>query len=485
MDLTILVAEAIYSNKEAKERILKLYKENKFKAYSVAKESELYSHHIITDGNIEREVSLKRILGVLLLMDDPDICKSIINILQKSFKRLFNYIKNENEINIETVSNKFTNDNMSDDEYNGILYMSIFLAEIILDKRFITNDPYRILVDSMKRRIIVNLEDGNRRFSYQNLNSEELENGRKILNRIRNIYKVAFNYIDEIFNISDLEIKKYIDSLSLLFDSEDLMVSSIASSQVIEESILEEICSLYYIKFKNQNKNDAVKFLIASLFIKLSIISLKDVKNFYFQNNQETMFFEISNFENEIVEMKNENNFLQKSLDEKNRELDILKKRYKNEIENDLIEKERKIKILRDEIIEMKNEYNSLKEETSKLREYIFLADENDIRMNEIEKIPKIFNEKGLIIGGHSKFFKEKIEQFLPNFTFIDGDSYSNKESLENIKNFDVIFFYTDYLGHPAYVKAISQIRKNGKKFGYISHSNPELALKEIERIIK
>lgn len=69
-----------------------------------------------------------------------------------------------------------------------------------------------------------------------------------------------------------------------------------------------------------------------------------------------------------------------------------------------------------------------------------------------------------------------------------------NKHELQKIKfdtnilsNYDYIFFYTGYMDHATYYRAINFIRSYNIKFGYIGKTNMELVedelIDELEKI--
>jgi hypothetical protein len=66
IDLTPFLCEAFSSNPKIYKAIEEIYLQNRLAYYRLAKESSWYTHEILTCQSIEKEIVMKRALGILL-----------------------------------------------------------------------------------------------------------------------------------------------------------------------------------------------------------------------------------------------------------------------------------------------------------------------------------------------------------------------------------------------------------------------------------
>jgi hypothetical protein len=91
IDLTPFLCEAFSSNPKIYKAIEEIYLQNRLAYYRLAKESSWYTHEILTCQSIEKEIVMKRALGILLEGDT----EKILLIIKKGWKSIYNQTKSK------------------------------------------------------------------------------------------------------------------------------------------------------------------------------------------------------------------------------------------------------------------------------------------------------------------------------------------------------------------------------------------------------
>ncbi|MGV8167509.1 MAG: hypothetical protein ACLKAL_08680 [Alkaliphilus sp.] len=467
IDLRVFVAEALATNKKIEKDINELYKKNKYEAYKKAKESTFYNHTMLCEGSIEREVLNKRVLG-LILLEKEDIKEGVMNIIKKGWMKLYNYIITKKEIDLKKIMQKFFDPNKNDDEINAIITISLIIAQT---HKINVKENTEFASFLIRRKDHYEEKDINKstRFKHATLDKNLKTKSKELKNRIFAEH-ISIKKIQDMYDIQDPKIKGHVDILSMIFDTEDIMFPSLTQHIPLLSKDIEELTALYYIKNKNQNKEEASKFLITGIYIKFMIKAYKEIKNYYFKNNKETMYFEIEKKEEEIYTLSQENIFLTKENKKLKEEISRLKKEYKESIERENIQIKSTLKKKEKEIERLKQQETEL----LNLREVIFDKKKEIVATSREIVLP---NSKVLIIGGHEKW-RQKIEEKLPEtYTTMDG---SNENFSIGILKKKHIFFCTDYMNHAVYYKAINYCRKNKIEVGYLKSNTTKLTIEEI-----
>lgn len=483
VDFVLFIAEALASNKRIKKHLDNLYEENKYAAYKLASCHPSYNHPILTDGSIEKEVSSKRAFGLFLLARETGNMKMLEELYKKGWPEVLNHLKklekSKKSFRLEYIHN-FLNERMSDDEFNGYLIIAYIMADWMeLDVE--VTEALENFEKMIYRRTLHYKNEDLPRFGYETIkkNRELFEQSKKLLSRIREKYgRDSFYQIDNIMAIGRYyqELEGFPESFSVLFDSEDVMLSTMTDQKVTEKDLMEVIAA-YYTYNRNFNRENAAKFLIEGIIIKKLIQSFKEVKKFHFENNKETMFFRMEDLEKKINNLAEKNRILIKNNNKLQQENDSLRKDYKNGLEAEIIKLNKELKS-RELLTTELEEY---KKEVAILRNSLYDPDE-EIEINNSFSIPSV---KCLIIGGHVSWQDQLRKELPDSFSLVSGDG-ENKHLLDHIAEYDYVIFKVSYLGHPAYVKVIEKIRKSDIKFGYLTRqTNIKKTLREIEKIVK
>lgn len=477
IDMIPFVVEAIISNSKIENKINSLYKKHKYKAYELAKNNKFYNHQILSDGGIKREVYAKRALGLILLTKENEkVCDEMKNIVIGGWNKLHDYCHREVIVDLEEIVNRFTYPSLSDDEFNAILTFSLVFAKEY--GKPVTPEYYLDKITYSYAMRLWHYEENLYRFSYKNLknNKKLFEKGKKIKDRFFNNFG-HIKHAHDLYHSNNEDLNRYTDHVNMIFDSEDMMFASMLSDDVlIDEKDIIELAALYFLMAGNQNKEESAKFIIFGLYLKYTIKAYKDVKDFYFENNQETMYYQLEKQDKHTIALEEENNSLKAQLEAQKTVIKRLKTEYKNSIEKENILLHREIRKLKREI----DEINKDKKELLALRDTVLKVEKDEVSStsNDIA-IPPI---NAIIAGGHNNWHN-KLKELLPNtFKYLEGDN--NNFDTNILNNIDYVFIYTNYMGHSFYYKLINKCKNIDANIYYINSTSPGYVKKEIFNLI-
>lgn len=476
-DITPFIVEAIISNKKIENDINNLYEKHKYRAYELAKNNRFYTHQILSDGGISREVYAKRTLGLLLLTkDNSEVCDKLHSIIVKGWRHLHNYCYYKDIVDLKEIIERYTGPNLSDDEFNAILTISLIFATKY-GKKVIPDDLLSKVLESYVLRLR-HYDDNFHRFFYGNLLKDRalLDKGISIKNRFLDNYK-SLKYVHDLFHPDDEYLKLFADHLCMIFDTEDMMFASMLDDNIrIDEKDIIELGALYFLLNKNQNRIESAKFIIYGLLLKYTIKAYKDVKNFYFKNNKETMYFHMEKQDRFLSELKVKNHSLKNQLKALKAENNRLRTEYKNNLERENVLLHKEIEKLKLVIEELEKD----KKELLALRDIVLKEEKNTpVEIPQDIVIPPI---NGIIAGGHSSWH-DKLKEVLPeSFKYLEGND--NNFDINILNNADYVFIYTKFMGHGFYYRLINKCKNIDANILYINSTSPEYVKKEIYNYI-
>lgn len=162
----------------------------------------------------------------------------------------------------------------------------------------------------------------------------------------------------------------------------------------------------------------------------------------------------------------------EKRLKSELRKLDSI---YKLEIKK----KEDQIRILENKL----NEEKILKLDLEYLKEYEFNSDTNHRISDSNKRLEKYTIIKKIIIIGGDKEWRRRFRIKYPEIRMLNG--FNENFDIRILNTADYIFFYTQYMNHSTFHRAMDFIKLNKCKFGYIGKTNIDLVEGEIiEKII-
>lgn len=460
--------EALGVNKKIYKDIDKLYQKHKFEFYKAAKEHELYNHQIVTEGSLIQEEYCKKALGILAgAGDKQEVLDELNNIIRKGFTYTYLYVNNHETIDmdkfIKALEKKYKGlANISDDELHANLTVLVILA-MNNDKIINKDSPmYEAFCQAMNDRWEHYKQDNKTRIGIEKISDDDKK-------RIKDLKLALFNEYGRISNFWELLDKQFdkkgLEQWAFLFDYENLSSISIFQDIKFGDKDIDEILYLYIMTNKyNINIQEALSFLISSIYVKYLIKAYKQVKQMYFANNKETMFVELEGIENELQDCKDE-------LSVKDNKI--------LELQNRIEALERDNKRLWAEIVESEGN----KQELNSLREFVFgLDNKQEYKVKELD-FEGLKDLKGLIIGGHENW-QRKMKELLPSFKFIPPDALNFDVSI--LEGVEGIFIYTNYLNHGMYYKLINEVRKKDLPLYYLNYNvNENIVLQQIADIFK
>lgn len=476
------ISIALVMNAEMIKDINKLYALDKLKYYNTAKNSTCIEHVIIKQSTLEQEIHARKVLGILLVAElDSNLRSSVIKLLRKYYPVIYNSVKKHDKR--ELVKKYSQMDKMNKIVFSRLygaiyFYLGMYRSPELVDQGFFISIIEDIKDFEFDSCITTNVDEESKAYKAEIQEIKAL---------IKKEYGKIHSYKD-ILNNESKDIKEFRDTIKNLLYANKLDANYIfydSNFLNIDEIILS------YIK-KCNNKSDSkmiLQTLINGIFMKSLINEYKKARSLYFENNQEILLFKISSLEeklNSVIvenkEIKSKLNLLQQEkmlFDESlNNQINKLNKSHKSEI-NDM---QNRIKELESQLLEEK----AHRSELNALREYIF-----EVNNEYIPNVPTktlesyITNKKLLIIGG-SKKWRRKFREKYPELRTLNGFNENFEVSI--LSNAHYIFFYTGFMNHATYNRAMNFIRINQIKFGYIGKTNMELVegeiIEELERLL-
>lgn len=480
------VLEALTQKQSMRQDVDKLYQVNKYQYFKIAKESEYYNHPILLEGNIYRQEYGRKILGILLCSEHDEILsQKIMSLIKKHYRTIYKYAYKNKTISMETLINDVFKkhnkslDAWSDDEINSIFTILIFLSTQFNKK--IEPKTERYIFDILLKRVEYYNKNSQINIKYSYTNNDLMTKTQSLKNRIYTNITEIKNYIDMV-GVTEENISKWINGIAYIFDYESLSAPSLFDNIEFKEQNIEEILSAYYIQHKNQNIENASKFLVSGIYIKYLLKTYKELKNYYFANNKETMFVELEGLQNQNNLLKQQVVEMENAIQRQSKQINDLKLQIKNEYQKAEVKFINEIKELVKQNTELEQRIDELEQQETELialREMMFaLEQKNDITLQKTN-IKDIDHSNILIVGGHPNWQKQLKEQ-LPNIRIVDTDALNFNPDL--LSNIEIIIFNTAYMNHAMYYKMIAYIRKHGIHVGYITNQNMELSLSQIKQ---
>lgn len=125
------------------------------------------------------------------------------------------------------------------------------------------------------------------------------------------------------------------------------------------------------------------------------------------------------------------------------------------------------------ELDSLQSKLEDLKEENAALRQFVCKITEesgNQTTKNYNQMKKAIQNLRIVIIGGNDNWLK-KIKQEFPNWKYVKPTA-SPINCSTNLHNADMVYFFTETLGHSVYNTFIQMVRENKIPFGYLHGVN-------------
>lgn len=463
----------IAKNKEIRKEVDKIYNSDQMKYYNAIIDSPCANHVVIKQGTLENELYARKVLGIFLVSEGDNLVRNkIIKLLKKYYPIVYNTVR---KLDKDKLKNKYLKMDMITRNIEAkfdaaiYLYLAVYTSSEKVDHGFVTS----ILsdVEEFEFRSLIN----------QNV-EVELERYKLQIQEIKSLIKREYGTIS---NYKDIITNKNIDISDLGSFFEDLF----ATNQIDINHIfidnnfvnIDKIILSYYRATKDKNPEKIVSSIISGIFIQMLINEYKATRKSYVENSNEPLTYELKDIEHKLSLLDNENNELKSKLKELNDEIKNNEKKLTYEINNlnnlhkqELNKMESRIKELENKLKEEEN----LRTEIEALREYeLSIIEENNSEDLNINLYEHIQNKKIIIIGG-DKEWRRRFRIKYPEIRTLNG--FNENFDISILNNCDYIFFYTKYMNHSTFHKAMSYIKINKCEFGYIGKTNINLVEKEI-----
>lgn len=307
----IYIAESLMLNEKMKNDLRELYKSDKYRFYNKAKQSELYFNSLVSLGSLEREVDMKRTLGILLSAEDDELLKQkVLKIMSNYYRELYIRIKNKKNDFNEYIKSKISE--FDPNEYvkmNSFPRIAYYIIKLIYGFN-VDIKQFEAIIQMVEKDI---LQTENFPVQITNMHEEKKEISNSILDRLYTNFGriesikdliVCYERSLRIGNEAEIETGRIYCFMALLFDFEKLSISNQLSSIELTKDDLLQIASAYNGAYKDKNLERSHKFYIFGMVLKSLIKAYKGAKDFYFSNNAETQFIELQNLQNKIQELE-------------------------------------------------------------------------------------------------------------------------------------------------------------------------------------
>jgi Uncharacterized protein conserved in bacteria len=219
-----------------------------------------------------------------------------------------------------------------------------------------------------------------------------------------------------------------------------------------------------------------MKYVIPAFHIKALLKAYGIVKETYFKYNRETMYPQIAALERELKETKFQLNTEKFKITEiKNKENKELE-----DLQNENATLLKKIKNLEDKLSQTVSDSIEVK----KLRNLLFnLSASENVDMPEESTIDlsALNDVRGVIVGGHPNW-QNKLKEKLFEWVFYAPGVSINANVITNA---DIVIFSVSYFDHATYYKVIDLLRNRDIPFDYVSNTNIEMSLRDIDKIFR
>ena len=468
------ISISMTKNSEMKKDINKLYDLDEINYYKAVKNSSCGNHVIITGGTLEQEIQGRKVLGLLLIAEQNyNLRNTMVNLLRKHYPIVFNAVKKHNK---KELAIKYFQLDKTTRKINGRLEAAVYFYFSI----------YRS-VDAVDHGFIKSIINDLKSFEFYNPItrdiSKELELHKSEIKEIKTLLKREYGRINSYKDILNINIKPITELSSILENF--FIINKLDINLLFSESNyinIDEIL-LAYIKAGNTSLDPKIiiQTIVNGIFIKSLIKEYKKSKDLYFENNQETLLIKIDSLQKKLNIIEKENkDFLYKIalLDNENINFKsilnnkICKLNKENSLQ--LSHMQNKINHIEKQLLSEKAYRNEL----NTLREYIFKVNNDYIPSPSKNTLEYYIKNKNIIIIGGTKEWRRKFRENYPTIRSLNG--FIATFDVNILAQCDYVFFYTGYMDHATYYKAINFIRSHKIKFGYIGKTNIDLVEEEI-----
>lgn len=474
------ISLSLTKNDEMKRDVDKIYDKDKLRFYNAVINSNCKNHVAIIQGTLEQEIYARRVLGILLEAEfDNCIRSKIIKLLKKYYTIVYNSVKKHDKVILKNKYMKMdiTTRNVEAKFDSSIyLYFTVYFSPDKADQGFIIS-------------ILNDIEE----FEFRNLINQNIENELKEhKDKIQEIKTIIRRNFGKVINYRDILKHRNNDIRNLGEYLQDLLLSNkLNIDHIFQESefinIDKIILSYVRTKSKDENLDSLMSSIISGIFIQSLINEYKKSRTIYFEKSGEILNSELASLKEKFSYLENENRNLKIQVENLNRDKQAYDRNLISELNKVNRKHQQEIKNLEDKIENLERKLKSEKKlriEIEGLREYELNANNNFQNNNLDIDLQEYIGDKKIVIIGGDKEWRRKFRIKYPQIRTLNG--FNDNFDISILINCDYIFFYTKYMNHSTFYKAMNFIKLNKCKFGYIGKTNIELVEQEIvEQISK
>ncbi|MCB2293355.1 hypothetical protein LGK95_07455 [Clostridium algoriphilum] len=468
------VSIAMIRNSEIKKDINRLYLLDEIKYYEAIKMSSCTNHVIMTQGTLQQEIEGRKALGILLIAEkDYNLRSTVIKLLRKSYSVVFNAVKKHDKKELTKrylQMDEITRKTEARIEAAVYFYFGIYRSVEEVDQGF-----FKSIIDDIK---IFEFYDPMTRDITKELEVHKLE-----IQEIKATLKREYGKINSFKDILNSDIH-HIEELGGILENM-FIINKFDINHLFSDSNFLNIDEILLAYIKRGNKISDPKVIIESvvngIFIKSLINEYKKTRDLYFESNQQTLLIKVTSLEKNLNTVKEANKSISTKLNTFNQQNTNFEENLNNQI-NKLN------KTHNSQVVEMQNKINNLEKQLSEekkyrnelnvLREYVFKVNNDYIPSTSANTLADYIGNNKIIIIGGAKEWRRKFRGKYPELRSLHG--FNENFDFSVLANYDYVFFYSGYMNHATYYKAMSFIRNNQIKFGYIGKTNMDLVEQEI-----
>ncbi|EKQ56667.1 MULTISPECIES: hypothetical protein [unclassified Clostridium] len=460
-------------NSQAKNDLERLYMADKLKYYNAFLNSSSLNYVLIMQATIEEQIWARKILGILLVAEsDNNIRNKVIKLLKKYYPLVYESVKKRNK---EKLKNKYIKMDIISRNIEArfdaaiYFYFATYISSEVVDQGFIIS-------------ILNDIEE----FEFSDLINrdfeEEIEKYKDEVQEIKLLLKMEYG---KVFNIKDIfrhnneKVRNCGEFLEDLFLSNKLNINYIFHD--LDFINVDKIILSYVRVSKDKNLELLIQNIISGLFVQVLINEYKKMRDMYFKSSGEVLHYELNTLVEKLKIIEHENVNLKANIESLNKEKSLFDKNLNRELNKLENSHKQQMKIMEDKIksLEKKlSEEMSIRSELESLREYELNLNEFENNYDLTRNLGDYINNKKVIIIGGDKEWRRRFRVKYPEIRTLNGFNENFDASVLN--NSDYIFFYSKYMNHSTFHKAMNFIKFNKCNFGYIGKTNIELVEQEI-----
>ena len=500
----VFICESLTVKPSLMNNLTYLYEKDKFNYFKKASQSPLYDDGFLTDGTLEREVNIRRVLGIVLCAEeDENLQKKIMKILEKHHPEFYYAVKKKAIKEIITVIEKGMQKSVANYPYrNSLLRIPYYMIRLQYGFDF---EPIKGF-DALIQNTETNLDNVSTWTSFAKTVSDQfMENpdAYSFIKKFETLFKSFqrcrdFSYIMDVIEFGD-QPRPYFENapneiiwlfyknmvyVGSIFDFLQLSKSVITTDISLSKAELRQILAMIGWIHRNDNQftelseNEVAQYYFWGIWLRSILKAYQNAKNFYNKNNQETQFLEMEHLIDENQKLQTENQRLLASAAEWERKAS----RARTDVEKGLYEEIRQLKSENERQQTALKEALNEREELHRLRELAFSLETDSVETSE-EDGWKFPSEKKIMLVGGREDWQKKVREKFPMLEVVDGTN--SNLNVEAFSGADFVLFFTPNMNHATYNKVIVYLSKNNICFGYAYNQNLDLFATRMRELIE